>query len=332
MPPVEVNFNVTFVNGENKTVVEVLEGETVIRPEDPQKEGYSFLGWYFGDELFDFNTKITEDIILEAKFEKLVTTNKQALQIIIDYADEILSEGMLEGVVPAVVKEFNEAYENAKIVLLNSSETQKEVDDAFIRLSNVIQMLEFKKGNKEQLISLVEKIDKLNSEEYIKATWDNLSVVLSTARNVIVDENAMEEEVSNTYESLIRAFLQLRLKPNKDRLQDLIEKVEELDSDKYTEESWNNLKDRLNDATNALEIALEELVIADASDVNNGNNNNSGAESGNGNNSPENNSSNSNVNNSNKLPKTGGTSAATVGLLGVLTAGAGVILSKKKNK
>lgn len=210
-------------------------------------------------------------------------------------------------------------------------------------------MLEFKKGNKEQLISLVEKIDKLNSEEYIKATWDNLSVVLSTARNVIVDENAMEEEVSNTYESLIRAFLQLRLKPNKDRLQDLIEKVEELDSDKYTEESWNNLKDRLNDAkyimtneeateediekaTNALEIALEELVIADASDVNNGNNNNSGAESGNGNNSPENNSSNSNVNNSNKLPKTGGTSAATVGLLGVLTAGAGVILSKKKNK
>lgn len=349
VPPVEVNFNVTFVNGENKTVVEVLEGETVIRPEDPQKEGYSFLGWYFGDELFDFNTKITEDIILEAKFEKLVTTNKQALQIIIDYADEILSEGMLEGVVPAVVKEFNEAYENAKIVLLNSSETQKEVDDAFIRLSNVIQMLDFKKGNKEQLISLVEKIDKLNSEEYIKATWDNLSVVLSTARNVIVDENAMEEEVSNTYESLIRAFLQLRLKPNKDRLQDLIEKVEELDSDKYTEESWNNLKDRLNDAkyimtneeateediekaTNALEIALEELVIADASDVNNGNNNNSGAESGNGNNSPENNSSNSNVNNSNKLPKTGGTSAATVGLLGVLTAGAGVILSKKKNK
>ncbi len=116
VPPVEVNFNVTFVNGENKTVVEVLEGETAYKTEDPQKEGYSFSGWYFGDELFDFNTKITEDIILEAKFEKLVTTNKQALQIIIDYADEILSEGMLEGVVPAVVKEFNEAYENAKIV------------------------------------------------------------------------------------------------------------------------------------------------------------------------------------------------------------------------
>ena len=35
---------------------------------------------------------------------------------------------------------------------------------------------------------------------------------------VIADENALEAEVVETYDSLLRTFLELRLKPNKDAL------------------------------------------------------------------------------------------------------------------
>lgn len=71
VPPVDVTHNVTFVNGETVTEVEVADGELVAKPENPEKEGYVFLGWYAGEELFDFNTAITEEIRLEARFEKI---------------------------------------------------------------------------------------------------------------------------------------------------------------------------------------------------------------------------------------------------------------------
>ena len=53
-------------NGTDPTQVTVANGETVTRPEDPTKEGFTFLGWYNGEEVFDFETPITEDITLTA--------------------------------------------------------------------------------------------------------------------------------------------------------------------------------------------------------------------------------------------------------------------------
>ena len=43
-------------------------GENVEEP-TIKREGYKFLGWYLNDELFDFNTPVTEDITLVAKWE-----------------------------------------------------------------------------------------------------------------------------------------------------------------------------------------------------------------------------------------------------------------------
>ena len=47
------------------------EGDKVVAPTDPTKEGYKFLGWYFGDELYEFSVIPNGDIILIAKWEKL---------------------------------------------------------------------------------------------------------------------------------------------------------------------------------------------------------------------------------------------------------------------
>ncbi len=45
----------------NSTVKEIIP---------PTKDGYKFLGWFYNDEKFDFNTKLTEDITLVAKWQK----------------------------------------------------------------------------------------------------------------------------------------------------------------------------------------------------------------------------------------------------------------------
>ena len=282
------------------------------------------------------------------KEEESNVANKH-LQIAVEEAFKITDEE-LSKVVPAVVEEFKAALEEAQAILANKEATQEEVNKSFDRLSKAMQMLSFEKGNKEYLIELVERINSLNSNDYIVSTWDKLQVVLLNVNNVIADENAMEEEVSKTYNELLRAFLELRLKPSKDKLQDLINKADSLDSSKYTKESWsvlesnlklakavveneNSTEKEISEVTKALEGAIDGLIIANAEnnnsnngESNNDSNNNNGGNANNGNS----NSNNSGKGNSN-LPKTGGTSSVAVSLFGLLTVGIGSFL-RRKNK
>ena len=53
----------------------VKENEKIVEPSTPTKEGYVFVGWYNNGELFDFNnTEITQDMVLEAKWEEIDDT------------------------------------------------------------------------------------------------------------------------------------------------------------------------------------------------------------------------------------------------------------------
>lgn len=64
-------FTIHFVVDDATTkTIEVEENETITPIADPVKENYAFIGWYNGDELFDFNTPITQDYTLKAKFEQ----------------------------------------------------------------------------------------------------------------------------------------------------------------------------------------------------------------------------------------------------------------------
>lgn len=66
-------FNITFIDGEN-TIKEITKeyNDKLLEEEIPSletKEGYTFLGWYNEEELFDINTNIKENITLKAKYK-----------------------------------------------------------------------------------------------------------------------------------------------------------------------------------------------------------------------------------------------------------------------
>jgi len=69
----DVYYTVSFnSNGaDNVGIQTIFQGGMVVEPKDPVKEGYIFLGWYVGEELFDFNKKIDDNLVLEARWEKI---------------------------------------------------------------------------------------------------------------------------------------------------------------------------------------------------------------------------------------------------------------------
>ena len=73
-PEIYSYYQVTFINGDTSEKVSVKENDLVTPPKEQEIENYLFLGWFSGDEKFDFDTKITKDISLTAKYELNLVT------------------------------------------------------------------------------------------------------------------------------------------------------------------------------------------------------------------------------------------------------------------
>lgn len=66
-------YTVRFNSDDNKeiTTQTVEEGSKATKPTDPTKDGYRFVDWLYNHQQFDFETPITEDIVLTARFERI---------------------------------------------------------------------------------------------------------------------------------------------------------------------------------------------------------------------------------------------------------------------
>ena len=181
--------------------------------------------------------------------DKVVDSDKTALKIAVDLANAITDED-LNNVIPAVANEFIAARDEANAIYNDVGATQVEVNNAFDRLANVMQMLDFVKGDKTALEAFINKVNDLVADQYTPATWEAFAEKLANAKVVLANENAMQEEVDSAYKELVTAFLNLRLIPNKDLLEDLINKAEGLNVANYTADSWNIMQEALNNAKN----------------------------------------------------------------------------------
>ena len=70
----EINYyTVTFDSngGTNIDSVVVKENDVIIEPSSPEKEGYTFEYWVLDGKQYDFNTKVTSEITLIAKWQEV---------------------------------------------------------------------------------------------------------------------------------------------------------------------------------------------------------------------------------------------------------------------
>lgn len=80
-------------NGESIFTQTINRGEKFTEPTStPEKKGYTFIGWYNGDEKFDFTTVPTGDVTLTAKWD----INKYTVQFVSDHGsfkDQTIEHG-----------------------------------------------------------------------------------------------------------------------------------------------------------------------------------------------------------------------------------------------
>ncbi len=94
----KVNFETE--GGTAVAAIEIEEGKIPERPQDPTREGYIFVGWMLGDELYDFTTPISGDATLKAVWKE-IDPDKKYYTVTIDIGDGVsTSQPVEEGEIP----------------------------------------------------------------------------------------------------------------------------------------------------------------------------------------------------------------------------------------
>lgn len=225
--------NLQYVDGDQEVSVNVTADGADITVDTSAAAGESF------------------ELTLSYDAEKPETAVSTAL---LEYAIELAKDADLTDVVPAVVEKFNAALANAeeiveKVKAGDTSVTQEMVEESWQELVRVMQYLSFKQGDKTNLNKVIAMAESLDLGRYLLAGQDAFAEALDGARAVAADENAMEKEIEQAWKQLLDAMGNLRLKPDKGLLEELISQAQSVDTEAYTEESVQALTAALADAT-----------------------------------------------------------------------------------
>ncbi|WP_279160889.1 CotH kinase family protein [Thomasclavelia cocleata] len=176
--------------------------------------------------------------------------DKAELQDLVDSTADLVEGNYTEESWSAL----QEALTNANTVLNDENAMQEEVDEAHDNLQAAIDGLEeVEVVDKSLLEAMVNKVLGLEEDKYIASSWQAMLPELEAAQEVLGNEKATQAEVDEACDALTRGYLNLRLKPNKDLLADLINKANGLNSASYTANTWAVVADEVIKAQAVLE-------------------------------------------------------------------------------
>ena len=280
---------------------------------------------------------------------------------LLEYTIGLASSADLTDVVPAVVERFNAAFASAQEILEKAkagdpSVTQEMIDESWRELISVMQYLSFRQGDKSDLEKVVAMAEELDLDKYLDEGKDAFEAALSNAQAVLADENAMQDSVDPAWRELLKAMSELRLKPDKSALEELIAQAQGLNEADYEETSFRAMlsvlaevqavyddssaaQDEIDAAAEKLQAALDGLTAkADAPADTDGSQNageaqdTAGGEKQNGAGSGKADESGESKTAAGKAVKTGDTFTYMLWAAAVLAAGAVILLEKKKQK
>ncbi|WP_164995826.1 C10 family peptidase [Miniphocaeibacter massiliensis] len=261
-------------SSENFRLENNVEKEIIIENYDVSKlidgNKYWIFMAYNGKQLENFNP-------LPFTYKKAPEVDKKALEEKIKEAEEIEKDKYTE----ESIKVLEEKLVEAKEVNTNPESSQEEVDKALEELTNAIKGLEEKpvtpEVDKKALEGKIKEAEEIEKDKYTEESIKVLEEKLAEAKEVNTNPESSQEEVDKAVEELTNAIKGLEEKPvtpevDKKALEEKIKEAEEIEKDKYTEESIKVLEEKLAEAkevnTNPessqeeVDKAVEELTNA----------------------------------------------------------------------
>ena len=291
--------------------------------------------------------------------------SKKTLEYFLNEAKGYVEDGTVGGLVESIQKMFADAIAKGEAVMADEDATREEVLDAAKDLMLAIHTLDMKAADKTDLEMALELAEMIDLTKYVEAGQAEYLAAKEAAEGVLADGDAMQAETDEAWNNLVEAMKALRLKADKSVLEDLISQTAELDLSAYTEESASVFRAALaaandiladgtlsaddqakvDEAVSALQAAYDELEKVQGGDENPGSGDTDdtqkpgSGQSGDdgqtaGNNKDSGNgtgSSSQNRASADKAAKTGDAApTAAVGMMLVLSAGAAVVLFRKR--
>ena len=261
------------------------------------------------------------------------------LEKVIAEAEELLANGSLDNTMEAVVEEFNAALAHAKEIVAKDGATQQEINDATKRLLDVMAKVDWKQGDKTVLEVAVDIANtiKPDLDLYVEEGKQEFLDALATAEGLLSSGNAWQDDIDAATDALMEAMANLRMAPNKDILNDMIDQASGLNLDSYTADSAallnaalanaqavaadeNATQEEVDAAADTLKAAMNGLVLV------NGDNNNTAEDNTN----VAGNTETTPVGDGTAPTKTGDAGAAGLAALALLSAGVVIVLRKKE--
>ena len=255
--PVDIQISYGLLSTGNGSCL-VISNDSMYLNYSKSKEGYC---GYSGGGLTDVNNQFVAYEFVEDQ-EPVSTT-------VLEYALSLAETADTEGVVDSVVKIFNDAKAAAEDILVrvqagDTSVTQEMVDESWQNLIKAMQYLSFKQGNKTDLQKVIDMAKSLDLNVYLDEGQQAFTDALAAAEAVLANGDAMQEEVDQSWKDLLKAMSELRLKPNKDALKDLIDEANGMSTEGADEETIAVFQNALAAAMSVYdnEQATEEVVAA----------------------------------------------------------------------
>ena len=221
---------------------------------DPQTSGAQTLTGTLEDLGDVVNTLDVTAQVTVVVGDKPIAADKTLLQKTYDYALTLSTDGVTD----SAKQYFVDTMAEAKAVLDDAKATQEQVNAAWDNLLEAIWGLGLTQGDKTMLELLIERADGMmaDADKYVEANWQQLVDALATAKDVLADGDAMQEDVDKAADALLDAILAQRFKADKSILEELLNKAEGINLDGYTAESV---------ATFRTALANAQAVMADNS-------------------------------------------------------------------
>lgn len=171
----------------------------------------------------------------------------------------------------------------ANQMLQTDEHTQDALDRMNRRLVRAIDQLEERPSLELALLDLQRLIDQaetFEAQNYTADSFSRLKATIEDAKTLVTEGTDSEEAILSMHERLEQAIDQLIEVANTDQLASLIAHARSLDSDNYTQDSWNILMDALNRAEGLLQahepsqsdvdqaaenlrLAIDQLVVTE---------------------------------------------------------------------